>query len=51
MQFRIFVFIVAMALTSERVLTDEDQVVVADKMEQLVQAGSEASQLALEWQR
>jgi hypothetical protein len=29
-------------------LTDDDQVVVADKTEQLVQAGSEASQLALE---
>jgi hypothetical protein len=40
-----------MALAPERVLTDEDQVVVTDKTEQLVQASSEASQLALEWQR
>jgi hypothetical protein len=40
-----------MALASERVLTDEDQVEVAGKTEQLVQAGSEASQLALEWQQ
>jgi len=40
-----------MALTSQRVLTDDDQVVVAGKTEQLVQAGSEASQLALEWQQ
>jgi len=48
----IFLFTVeVMALASKLVLTVEDQVVVAGKTELLVQAGSEASQLALEWQR
>jgi len=40
-----------MALASHRILTDDDQVAVAGKTEQLVQADSEASQLALEWQQ
>jgi hypothetical protein len=40
-----------MALASERVLTNEYQEGVGGKTEQLVQAGDEASQLALEWQQ